>query len=125
MHRIITLLFLILLPIHESYSQGASKLTGTWIRYSDQKIAEIFIIRANGEFLANEFTKDNQLRNIEKGTWKTKGDSIFFYFNQVITSTNSKNWNAVNADQLKPVACKFLFAQNGTLKIAANVYQRE
>jgi len=100
-------------------------IIGTWTRYTNQHLIEIFIVRDNGEFISNEFNQKNELRNIEKGTWEIKHDSIQFRFIQVITSEDSQNWKSVKASQLKSVIYKFMLNTDGNLIIGSSIYYRE
>jgi hypothetical protein len=117
---------LIILSRSVACAQVAIHLNGTWIRYNDQeKIAEIFIILDNGDFLANEINKDNQLYNIEKGKWQVKGDTISFTFSQVISSKNQKDWISKETQPHKLFSYKFTLTENKLLQIGNNLYKRE
>jgi hypothetical protein len=98
-------------------------VSGTWIRSSNGKVSEIFIVLPNGDFVSNLLNDSSQVAVVEKGAWQIRNDSITFRFSQVVQLNDSAPLANSPGDE-PPVTYKFSFDSFEELNIGSTRYKR-
>lgn len=119
-------LLLVLISFTKVNAQSNNNVIGTWVRYSHQKVAEVFIQNPDHGFISNLFDEKGMITGIEKGAWKVTGDTISFTFLYAIELKDGGKYTLKTQNELKSVSYPFAI-KSGDLMIIGkdNRYYRQ